>query len=384
MGDYILENAESLMPAPKEENGKTAVIVGAGPAGLSAAYYLRRQGNKVVVYDKMEEAGGLLMYAIPEYRLPKEKVRQYIRALKGMGIEFRCGDEIGQDIKLDELMQQYDHIFLGTGAWKRTVIGVDGEELTRFGLEFLVEVKQWMKDKPGTDVIVVGGGNVAVDVAVTAKRLGAGKVTMVSLESEEELPATKEEMERAKEEGIEHIPNRGPKEFLRKDGKVTGIVLKKCISLRDEKGRFAPVYDEEDVITITSDSILLAAGQKTDLSFLGEDPSVETERGKISIKEASQMTSKEGVFAGGDITTGPATVVQAMAAGRRAAENIGKRMQKDCKSKEVPEPEFVHCNCDVCDCIEPVNPNVLPKDKRSIKNEDDQGLDFADVQKEAG
>lgn len=384
VGDYILDNAERLMPAPEKENGKTAAIIGAGPAGLSAAYYLRKQGNKVVVYDKMEEAGGLLMYAIPQYRLPKEKVRQYVNALKGMGIEFRCGVEVGQDITVDEIIQQYDNVFLGTGAWKRTVIGVDGEELTKFGLEFLVEVKQWMKDKPGKDVVVVGGGNVAVDVAVTAKRLGANKVTMVSLESEEELPATKEEMERAKEEGIEHIPNRGPKEILCENGKVTGIVLKKCVSLRDEKGRFAPAYDEDDVITIVSDSILLAVGQRTDLSFLGEDPSVETERGKISIEEASQMTSKPGVFAGGDITTGPATVVQAMAAGRRAAENIGKRMQGECGEGNLPEPEFVHCNCDVCDCAEPVKPNILPKEERSIEKEDDQGLALEDVQKEAG
>lgn len=384
VGDYILEHAENLMTGPEKENGWTVAVVGAGPAGMSAAYYLRKQGYGVVVYDKMEEPGGLLMYAIPQYRLPKEKVRQYVSALKNMGIEFRCNVEIGQEIRLEDLEKDYDRVFLGTGAWKRTVIGVEGEELTTFGLDFLVEVKKWMDKNPGKDVVVVGGGNVAVDVAVTAKRLGASKVTIVSLEGADELPATKEEMERALEEGIEHIPNRGPKEILRSGGKITGIALKKCVSLRDETGAFSPKYDENDVLTIESDSILLAVGQRTDLSFLGANPGIETERGRISIEEASQMTSKPNVFAGGDITTGPATVVAAMAAGRRAAENIKRQDGGTAAACGCMEPEFVKCNRDVCDCEQPVELNILPKEERTIEKEDDQGLGLEEVQKEAG
>ena len=170
VGDYILEHSDRFMVPPKTDSGKRVAIVGSGPAGLTAAFYLRSRGHSVRVYDKMEEAGGLLRYAIPEYRLPKEIVRNLISALEHMGIEFLTGVEIGKDIPVNDLVEQYDSVFLNTGAWKRPLIGLDGEELTTFGLDFLIEVNKWMESKIGKDIIVVGGGNVAVDVAITAKR----------------------------------------------------------------------------------------------------------------------------------------------------------------------------------------------------------------------
>ena len=276
-----------------------------------------------MLFRSMDEPGGLLMYAIPEYRMPKEKVRKLTGAIANMGVEFKQKVHVGEDVQLEEIVKEYDSVFLDTGAWKRNIIGIDGEDLTRFGLEFLVEVKSWMKDKPGSDVIVVGGGNVAVDVAVTAKRLGASSVTMVSLETEDCLPATPEEMDRALEEGILHKGGWGPKEVVREGGQIKGLAFKKCTRLRDKSGRFSPLYDDNDIMTVYGDAILLAVGQQIDLSYLDERLAVETNRGRITVEE-SQMTSKEGVFAGGDVTTGPSTVVSAIATGRQAARSIAE------------------------------------------------------------
>ena len=183
------------------------------------------------MYDKMEEAGGLLRYAIPEYRLPKDIVRKLIAALEAMGIQFKTGTEIGKDIPVSDLVEQFDSVFLNTGAWKRPLIGLDGEELTTFGLDFLIEVNKWMESKIGKDIIVVGGGNVAVDVAITAKRLGAANVIMACLEDEKHMPASEEEVARAREEGIVIMNSWGPKEILRQDGQITGLVLKRCCLL---------------------------------------------------------------------------------------------------------------------------------------------------------
>ena len=173
VGDYILEHKDQFMPAPEHENGKTVGIVGAGPAALSAAFYLRRKGYAVTVIDRMQEPGGLLMYALPEYRLPKDKVREVTQAIADMGVEFKMNVKVGEDIQLDEIIEQYDSVFLDTGAWKPNIIGIDGEDLTQFGLEFLVEVKTWMRDKVGRDVVVVGGGPGGCAAAVQAARGGA-------------------------------------------------------------------------------------------------------------------------------------------------------------------------------------------------------------------
>ncbi|MDO4313667.1 MAG: FAD binding domain-containing protein, partial [Eubacteriales bacterium] len=206
VGDYILEHADEFYQAPASPTGKRVAVVGSGPSGLSAAFFLRKAGNEVVVYDSKEEPGGMLMYAIPAYRLPKDIVRSLILAYKGMGIEFICNTKIGEDLKPAKLEEQYDSVYYATGTWKRPVLGLAGEELTVFGLDFLVEVEKWMDGKVGQEVLVTGGGNVAMDVAITAKRLGAKKVVMACLESEPEMPASKAEIARAREEGIEIMP----------------------------------------------------------------------------------------------------------------------------------------------------------------------------------
>lgn len=323
LGDYILEHADQFLKKPEHENGKHISIVGSGPAGLTAACYLRQSGYRVTVYEKQKEAGGCLSYAIPAYRLPKEIVRRFVGALEHMGVAFRCGCSVGTDIQLEEIYQDSDGVMLDTGTWKRPLIGLAGEELTRFGLEFLVDVNNYILEKPGSDVVVVGGGNVAMDVAITAKRLGAPNVTMVCLEQRDGMPANEEEVTRALEEGVVIQNGWGPKEVLRRDGAVSGIVFKSCPRVLDETGRFNPVYDEDKLLTLDVDIILMAIGQKADLEFLNGAYEVETERGRIKALEGNR-TSVDGIFAGGDVTTGPATVIKAIAAGKETAVAINR------------------------------------------------------------
>ena len=384
LGDYILEHADRLMAPPEKETGHRIAVVGAGPAGLSAAFYLRQAGHSVRVYEKMPEPGGLLRYAIPAYRLPKEVVQKLTDALRGMGVEFQCGTNVGTDISMEELSRTYDRVFAAPGAWKKTVIGMGGEELTRFGLEFLVEVKGWMQDKPGKRVAVVGGGNVAVDVAVTAKRLGAEQVTMISLESREELPATREELERAEQEGVRLMPSWGPTEVCRQGDAIRGIRLRRCLSVRDEKGRFSPVYDDGDCEEVACDAILLCVGQQTDLSFLGQDFMLEQNRGRIAADAATQEASDPRVYAGGDVVTGPATVVGALAAGRRAAACITASFGDGTVGREEePAGGLLHFSEKACRPSRTAKLHIRPMEELAVDLEDDFGLSREEVLAEA-
>ncbi len=323
LGDYILEHKDFFMKAPEMENGKRISIIGSGPAGLTAAYYLRQSGYWVSIFEKQKEAGGCLTYAIPPYRLPKNVVRKFISALRDMGVEFRCGCKVGEDVKLEQIVAASDGVMLDTGTWKRPLIGLAGEELTRFGLEFLIDVNQYIRETPGSNVVVVGGGNVAMDVAIAAKRLGSRKVTMVCLEQRDSMPANDEEVSRALEEGIQIINGWGPKEVLKAEGKVSGILFKHCPQVLDETGCFNPIYEEDNVMKLDADIIMMAIGQKADLDFLDGAYKIETERGRIKALDGC-MTSAEGIFAGGDVTTGPATVIKAIASGKQAAISINR------------------------------------------------------------
>ncbi len=381
VGDYILAHADEFYKAPEKETGKKVALVGAGPAGLSAAYYLRKAGHDVTLIDKMEKPGGMLTYAIPNYRLPKTYVEQVVEAYQKMGIKFRMNCTMGEDVQAEDLEKEYDNVFYATGAWKRPVLGFDGEEFTEFGLQFLMEVNQWMNKKERNHVLVVGGGNVAMDVAITAKRLGAGSVTMACLESEPEMPASKEEIARAKEEGIVIMPSYGISKALYQDGKVTGMELMRCVSVRDEEGRFNPTYDPEEKIVVSADSILMAAGQKVDLSFLGEKYDLALERGLIQVNKETQATSKEGIYAGGDATTGPATVIQAIRSGRNAAEAINKKYGIVLPTHD--QEKFIHFDAEGVQDKEAVHDKELSADQRALDKEDSFTLEESEALKEA-
>ena len=329
LAEYIMENADVYYKAPAAETGKKAAIIGAGPSGLSAAYYLRKAGHAVTVFEKQEKAGGVLQYGIPHYRLPKKYVDFFADCLVKMGVEFKFNTELGKDVQADDIISEYDTVFFGTGAWKQPILGLEGENLTQFGLDFLVEVNKYLKGVIGEEVLVCGGGNVAMDVALTAVRLGAKKVKLVCLEQEKEMPASAEEVARAKEEGVELYNGWDlSKVITNADGKVSGLEAKKCLAVRDETGRFNPQYDEAEKMTIDSDCIILATGQKVDLSFLGEKflAQVKSERGLYDVDLESYKTKAAGVYAGGDAATGPNIAIKAIAAGRIAARNMSAEM----------------------------------------------------------
>lgn len=382
VGDYILEHPDTFYKAPETGTGHKVALVGAGPAGLSAAYYLRKAGHDVTVFDKMEEPGGMLTYAIPNYRLPKSYVKQVAAAYEKMGIHFRLGCCLGEDIQAEDLEKQYDNVFYATGAWKRPVLGFDGEEFTEFGLQFLMEVNQWMNKKDRRHVLVVGGGNVAMDVAITARRLGAESVTLACLESEPEMPASREEIARAREEGIEIMPSYGVSKAIYEDGKVTGMELMRCTSVKDENGRFNPQYNREETLTVSADSILMAAGQKVDLSFLGDKYDLALERGLIQVDKDTQATSKTGIYAGGDATTGPATVIQGVRSGRNAAEAINRGY--GIMPERRREEKLIHFDAAGVKEEHAVKDRELSAAERALDKEDSFTLTGEEAAREAG
>jgi NADPH-dependent glutamate synthase beta subunit-like oxidoreductase/CO/xanthine dehydrogenase FAD-binding subunit len=384
VGDYILAHCDTFYKKPETASGKKVAVIGSGPSGLSAAYYLAQAGHAVTVYDRMKEAGGMLMYAIPAYRLPKDLVRKFVSALTGIGIKFELGKNVGTDITPDDLEKQFDSIYFATGAWKRPVLGLAGEELTVFGLDFLVEVDKWMQGKVGEDVFVSGGGNVAMDVAITAKRLGAKHVTLACLEGAHEMPAGSEEVARAKEEGIVIMNSWGLAQVIEEGGKVQGMKLKRCVSVRDESGAFRPKYDENETFAVKATNILMAVGQMADLSFLTEKYEMQLDRrGLIDVSAETQMTSRKGVFAGGDVTSGPATVIKGIAAGHTAALGMSRYLGIDPPVYGGCETEFSTFDREGVEKTKAARLKELPKEERSLDKEDSFSLAEAEALGEA-
>ncbi len=383
VGDYILENASQFYTPPTAETGKKIALVGAGPAGLSAAYFLRQAGHDVTIYDKMDEPGGCLTYAIPAYRLPKKYVKALVAAYKGMGVKFEMNKTLGEEITTETLEAAFDKVFFATGAWQRPVLGFDGEEFTEFGLQFLQEVNQWVNKRERNNVLVVGGGNVAMDVAITARRMGAQSVTLACLEQRHEMPASAEEVARAEEEGIKIMNGFGVSRVLYEGEQINGMELVRCTAVRDGSGRFNPQYDEDHKIKVASDSVLMAAGQKVDLSFIKDKYDLAVNRGLINVEEGTQKTSRKGVFAGGDATTGPSTVVMAIRTGRNAAESIIKELGGTVPPRYTPET-YLTFDAEGAQKADAVRPKELPLDQRSLELEDSFTISEAESLAEAG
>lgn len=387
VGDYILENAKEIITPPETDTGKKVAIVGSGPAGLSAAYYLRRLGYRVTIFDRMGEPGGMLAYAIPAYRLPKDIVRRVIKALEHMGVEFRLKVDVGKDITVPELKKDFDSIFLASGAWRRPLIGLEGEELTKSGLQFLTDVNRGVRESPGEKVLVIGGGNVAADAGITALRLGAREVTLACLESLEEMPALPSDIEQAVEEAIKLMPSWGPHRIIKSDGKVKGMELVRCTSVFDKEGRFAPCFDDAVKETVEADRIIMAVGQSADLAFLASEHNLKVERGLIVADRQTQGTNLPGIFAGGEVSSGPSTVIEAIASGRRAAFAIDSylspaKKQAEDEHKNGAKP-FLKFNNEYLRKVDRAKVSILPVEERRIDVEDAPGLGLNEVEKEA-
>jgi NADPH-dependent glutamate synthase beta subunit-like oxidoreductase/CO/xanthine dehydrogenase FAD-binding subunit len=384
LGDFILDHAPDFIRPPETETGKSVAVLGSGPAGLAAAYYLRRMGHTVTVFERMSEAGGMLTYAIPPYRLPKEVVRRVVKAFEAIGIEFRLKIEIGKDMKLEDLQKDYDSVFLATGAWRQPSIGLDGEKLTRSGLEFLSDMNSGKREKPGRRVLVIGGGNVAVDVGLTAKRLGAEEVTLACLESREEMPAFENEIEQGLEEGIRLMTSWGPLKVTEENGEVTGMEMVRCTSVFDANGAFRPTFNPDVKTKVEADQIILAVGQRTELQYL-EGVNVHTGRELILIDEENQQTNFPGVFAGGDVTIGPASVVEAIAAGRTAAQGIDRALvgNRELESVEKKDAAFLHFDSQEMQTATRTPMAGIPLDERSIDIEDMLGFTPSEMEMEA-
>lgn len=301
-------------------------IIGAGPAGLSCAYYLRTRGYDVTVFEKEARPGGMLEHGIPSFRLEKDVLAAEIDVLRQMGVEFRCGVEVGKDVTIAQLKEQgYKAFYLAIGLQGGRKTGVPGEDAAgvESGIDFLKRVSRDNSIRLPGDVVVVGGGNVAVDVARTAARTTGGKVTMLCLESESEMPAAKDEVEEAIEEGIEVKNGWGPKEILTENGKVTGIVFKRCTRVYDDEHRFSPEYDETDTITIPCTSVLQAIGQSAVWGELLKDTKVELKRnGTVVYDPVTFETGEPGVFTGGDIAGGARFAIDAIAEGKKGCESM--------------------------------------------------------------
>lgn len=315
VGDYILEDPGRFFTPPRRASGKKVAVVGSGPAGLTASYFLRRQGHEVVLFERETEAGGILRYGIPPFRLPKEIVRKAVEALEGMGIQFRLGVEVKE---ISELLRQYDAVLVATGAWEEVTMGIHGEELMERGLSFLKRLNTGLRQLPWKRAAVVGGGNVAMDVARALLRLGVEPVVLYR-RTEGEMPALKEEVELAKEEGVKFEFLVQPVAVERRDGRLVLKGIRMRLGEPDASGRPKPIPIEGSEFELEFDAVIKAVGERPDLFLLSQflDP-----EGRLKVGE--DLAVAERVFVAGDLATGPRTVIEAIGAGRKAASALGR------------------------------------------------------------
>ena len=341
VADYHMKNAK-VEPLQVEKNGKKVAVVGSGPAGITCAGELIKKGYDVTVFEALHKAGGVLSYGIPEFRLPKDLVAKEIETIEQLGVKIETNVVVGRSITIDELMEEgYDAVFVGSGAGLPRFLNILGENLLGVysANEFLTRVNL-MKGykfpetptpvKVGEKVAVVGAGNVAMDAARTAKRLGAKEVYIVYRRSEEELPARKEEIHHAKEEGIIFKLLNNPAKIVGENGWVTGMeCVKQELGEPDASGRRSPVPIEGSNYILDVDTVIIAIGQSPNPLIRQTTPGLEVQKwGGIIVEEDTMKTSKDGVYAGGDTVTGAATVILAMGAGKKAAKAIHEKLSQ--------------------------------------------------------
>lgn len=331
------------LPRLNRNTGKRIAIVGAGPSGLAAAYYGAVNGHAVTVFERQPHAGGMMRYGIPEYRLPKATLDREIDSIKALGVKIMTGKALGTHLRLDDLVRDFDAVYLAIGSWRATPMQIEGENIAGvwLGIQYLEQVTKGVAVQLGDAVIVIGGGNTAIDCARTALRQGARQVRLVYRRTREEMPAEQMEIAEALHEGVEMVFLTAPTRITASEGRKHLHCMKMALGEPDRSGRRRPVPVEGSDFTLAADTIIGAIGQSTNTQFLYNDLPVKLNKwGDIEINGQTMQASEDKVFAGGDCVTGPATVIQAVAAGRRAAKAMDEFLNQG-----YVRPENPNYNC---------------------------------------
>ena len=372
-------------PFPVIEDLKVAVV-GAGPAGLTCAYFLAKMGYGVTVFETQSVAGGMLGITVPEFRLPRNVIQAEVEYIESCGVEIRYNASIDAKHTVNDLMEEgYSAIFIAAGAQASKRIGIPGEEEglggLHYGLNFLADIKAGKEIILKGRVVVIGGGNVAIDVARTAVRMGASDVQLFCLETRDEMPAWEKEVGEAIDEGIVINPSWGPKKIMNQKDRVTGIEFVRCVSIFDGEGRFSPTFDDESMQVVESEVIIVSIGQAPDISFLSEDGQLERALwGSLIVDENSLATNIPGVFAGGDFTTGPTYVIRAIASGRRAALAIQKYLKGEKGRVEIVDEKTVMKE-DIGLALDEETTEERPRIKIELEKPEERVRDFREVEK---
>ena len=325
---------KKTIPSLKGGFEEKIAIIGAGPAGLSCAYFLALTGYKPTIFEKNAEPGGMLRYGIPSYKLEKDLLAAEIDVIRQLGVEIRCGVEVGKDVTIEDLREQgYKGFYAAIGCQRGRKPGISGEnaEGAYAAVDFLREAGAKESFALEGDVVVVGGGNVAIDAARISSRCTDAKISMFCLEAREKMPASNEEIEEALEEGIELNCGWGPKEVLEENGHVSGVVFKKCTRVFDAQGRFSPEYDENDTVTIPCRHVIFSVGQAIDWGHMLDNLHVELRpNGGALANKLTYQTSEPDIFVGGDVYTGPKFAIDAIAAGREGAISLHRYVHEHC------------------------------------------------------
>lgn len=325
---------KKTIPSLKGGFKEKIAIIGAGPAGLSCAYFLALTGYKPTIFEKNAEPGGMLRYGIPSYKLEKDLLAAEIDVIRQLGVEIRCGVEVGKDVTIEDLREQgYKGFYAAIGCQRGRKPGISGEnaEGAYTAVDFLRKAGGSESFPLEGDVVVVGGGNVAIDAARVSSRCTDAKISMFCLETREKMPASNEEIEEALEEGIELNCGWGPKEILEEDGHVRGVVFKKCTRVFDAQGRFSPEYDENDTVTVPCRHVIFSVGQAIDWGHMLDNLHVELRpNGGALANKLTYQTFEPDIFVGGDVYTGPKFAIDAIAAGREGAVSLHRYVHENC------------------------------------------------------
>jgi NADH-quinone oxidoreductase subunit F len=384
--DWYFDNiGRAGEPFPVTEDQKIAVV-GAGPSGLTCAYFLAKMGYAATVFEAKSVAGGMLGITVPEFRLPRRVIQEEIDYIESCGVEIRYNSPIDARHTVNDLLREgYNAVFIAAGAQASKRIGIPGEveDLIGlyYGLSFLTDVKAGKEIRLNGRVVVVGGGNVAIDVARTAARIGAGDVQVFCLEPRDEMPAWEKEIGEAVDEGIVINPSWGPKRINHRAGRVTGIEFVRCASVFDREGCFNPAFDEETRQVVQAEAIIVSIGQAPDISFLSRDSQLERALwGSLVVDENSLATNVPGVFAGGDLTTGPTYVIRAIASGRRAALAIDKYL-KGVRGRIEIADEKTAMKEDIGLALDEEATEERPRIKIELEKPEERVKDFREVEK---